>query len=248
MSATRQPAGPSTLRASRSRAAVARLLVTAALLLAADLVTKAVTFDRVAGAPVTLARDANGQLPPLPAHEPVIVASRILGLHLTVNEGAVFGLGRGGRWIFVLFSFVATAVIIHVFLRSPPRARVLHIALGAVLAGAMGNLYDRLRFGVVRDMLWLFPDVKLPFGLRWPDGADGLYPWIFNVADVCLVGGLLVLMALLYLHDRRMIREQEEDREHLRGFRVRLPKAEAEIRETRKELRNQGVRSSPETK
>ncbi|MHC5113605.1 MAG: signal peptidase II [Planctomycetota bacterium] len=238
MSAKPQPADPPPLRASRSRAAIARLLVTAVVLLAVDLYTKSAAFSRVADAPVALDRDANGQLAPVPAHEPVVLVPKVLGLHLTVNKGAVFGLGQGGRWIFVVFSFIATGVIIYVFLRSPRRARVLHIALGAVLAGAIGNLYDRLQFGVVRDMLWLFPDVKLPFGLHWPDGADGLYPWIFNVADVCLVGGLLVLMVLLYLHDRRMIREQEEDRKHLQGFRVRLPRAEAEIRENRGQTRD----------
>jgi len=241
MTASRHPAGPSPLRAARSRKAIARLVVTAVLLLAVDLFTKSVAFSRVADAPVTLARDANGQLAALPAHEPVVLVPGVLGLHLTMNEGAVFGFGQGGRWIFVLFSFVATGVILFVFMRSPPRDRVLHIALGAVLAGAMGNLYDRLRFGVVRDMLWLFPEVKLPFGLHWPDGADGLYPWIFNVADVCLVGGLLVLMVLLYLHDRRIIREQKEDREHLQGFRVRLPRAEAEIRETLSKLRDEKI-------
>ena len=48
----------------------------------------------------------------------------------------------------------------------------------------------------------LFPEVRLPFGLHWPDGSDGLYPWIFNVADVCLVCGLIVLMILMYRHDR----------------------------------------------
>jgi signal peptidase II len=157
----------------------------------------------VAGAPAALVRDEAGRLAPLPQHEAVILIPKVLALHLTANEGAVFGLGQGGRWIFIVFSIVACAVIAVVFARSKPQSRLLHITLAAILAGALGNLYDRLRYGVVRDMLLLFPGVKLPFGWRWPDGSEGLYPWIFNIADVCLVVGLVILMIIMYRADRR---------------------------------------------
>jgi signal peptidase II len=189
-------------RAWRHAPSVARLLVAAALLLAADLITKSLAFERVAGEPVSLLRDASGQLAPLPRHEATVLVPGVLALHLTANEGAVFGLGQGGRWIFIAFSIVACAVIATVFARSDSRSRLLHITLAAILAGALGNLYDRLRFGVVRDMLLLFPGVKLPFGWRWPDGSEGLYPWIFNIADACLVVGLVILMVLMYRADR----------------------------------------------
>jgi lipoprotein signal peptidase len=42
-------------------------------------------------------------------------------------------------------------------------------------------------------MLWLFPDVKLPFGLAWPGGSRELYPWIFNLADVWLLAGIVLV-------------------------------------------------------
>ena len=177
--------------------------VTAAVLLAADLVVKWQAFERVAGQPVALRGGAEGQAA-IPAHESVIVVRKLLALHLTANTGAVFGLGKGGRWVFVLFSIVASTVIITVFARSRARSRVLHVVLAMVLAGALGNLYDRLRFGVVRDMVLLFPGVKLPFGWRWPGGAEGLYPWIFNVADICLVAGLCVLVILMWREDSKV--------------------------------------------
>jgi signal peptidase II len=190
-------------RAGRHASAVILFVIVAAALLASDLIVKAVSFERVAGTPVVLERDENGQLPPAPPHEAVTVIPKVLALHLTVNKGAVFGLGQGGRWVFIVFSIVASIVLVAVFARSDAKSRILHIALAAVLAGALGNLYDRVMFGAVRDMLLLFPGVKLPFGWRWPDGSDGLYPWIFNVADVCLVLGLIVLMVIMYRHDRR---------------------------------------------
>jgi signal peptidase II len=199
---------PTALVAGRHAPAIVLFAIVVVLLLAADLVSKSVSFQQVAGAPVSLERDESGHLAPIPGHEPVVIVPKVLALHLTANEGAVFGLGQGGRWLFVGFSLLATIIIISIFLRCRARSKVLHIALAAVLAGALGNLYDRLFVGVVRDMLWLFPRVKLPFGLRWPDGSDGLYPWIFNVADVCLVLGLAVLLILMYRHERQLRRAQ----------------------------------------
>jgi signal peptidase II len=102
-----------------------------------------------------------------------------------------------------------------IFARSGARSMFLHVCLALVLAGALGNLYDRIVYGAVRDLLLLFPGVSLPFGWSWPDGSTGLYPWIFNFADVCLVVGLLLLMALSFRHDaaeRRAEREARADR------------------------------------
>ena len=188
-------------RAGRHVPAVMLFVMAVVVLVGADLAAKTQAFARVAPAAISLSGDWTGR-PVIPPHEPVIVIPKVLALHLTANTGAVFGIGKGGRWVFVVFSVVAAAVILTIFARSGARSWVLHLALAAVLAGALGNLYDRLRFGVVRDMVLLFPGVKLPFGWRWPGGAEGLYPWIFNVADVCLVVGLLVLMILMWREER----------------------------------------------
>jgi signal peptidase II len=75
---------------------------------------------------------------------------------------------------------------------------VLHFGLALILAGALGNLYDRIMYGAVRDMLYLFPGVKLPFGITWPGGNPELYPWIFNIADAALcVGVVLIILTML---------------------------------------------------
>src|SRR5262249_38848832 len=73
--------------------------------------------------------------------------------------------------------------------RSAARDRYLCIALGLILAGTLGNFYDRMVFGGVRDFFHFF-NLPLPFRLdNFP---------VFNVADCCLVSGasLLVLEAL----------------------------------------------------
>jgi signal peptidase II len=139
--------------------------------------------------------------------ESVPLLPLLLELRLTTNDGAVFGLGSGGRWGFVAFSVVATAVIGFMFWRSDPRMRLFHVALAMVLSGALGNLYDRLFYGVVRDMLHLFPGVALPYGWQWPGGGNGLYPWIFNLADVFLLAGV-ALITLTSMDARRLPAER----------------------------------------
>lgn len=85
-------------RAVRSPQAVIVFFVVALGLLAADLVVKQLAFAHVAGTPVLLdGPDASGRAA-IPPHDSRILVPKVLALHLTVNEGAVFGLGQGGRW------------------------------------------------------------------------------------------------------------------------------------------------------
>jgi lipoprotein signal peptidase len=120
-----------------------------------------------------------------------LVAQRKLGddgsTTLHVNPGALFGLGQRGEGtangIFAAISLIAACVILFwSFLPSTARDRRLCIALGLIFAGTLGNLYDRMFFGGVRDFLhWHYL-------VDWP---------VFNFADCCLVvgAGLLLLQA-----------------------------------------------------
>lgn len=200
------PSGSSSDRSVRARCSPRAWIVFFAFfatLLAADLAIKHWAFANVADEPATPERDAEGRLEPLPHHEPTVLIPSVLALHLTLNEGAVFGLGAGGRWVFVAFTIVASIALLIGFQRTRATAWGIHLLLAGILAGAIGNLYDRLAFGAVRDMLWLFPGVKLPFRWHWPNGRDDVYPWIFNVADACLMIGLIALMIVMYRVDQR---------------------------------------------
>ncbi len=126
----------------------------------------------------------------IPPHQGVTVIPGVLDLRLTLNEGAVFGSGQGLRWLFIAISVVAVAVVAWLFVRSPAKAWVFHGALAMILAGALGNLHDRFHYAAVRDMLLLFPELRL-------------WPYIFNVADVALVVGVSVMMVYIFIADRR---------------------------------------------
>ena len=71
-------------------------------------------------------------------------------------------MGQGHQTLFLIVSVAAIAVLVYFFAFSG-RRRGYQVVLGLLLAGVLGNLYDRLAFGYVRDMLHLFP------GVHWGD-------------------------------------------------------------------------------
>jgi lipoprotein signal peptidase len=107
-----------------------------------------------------------------------------------VNRGALFGwlgsLGVKANTGFAVISLAAAlAILIWVGQRSTAADRWLCVALGLIFAGTLGNLYDRMLFGGVRDFLhWkaFLPEPGFP---------------VFNIADCCLVigAGLLLIQA-----------------------------------------------------
>jgi lipoprotein signal peptidase len=104
-----------------------------------------------------------------------------------VNHGALFGLG--GEYVGLANAVfagvsIAAALAIAYWSSRPNTVRdpSLCAALGLILAGTVGNLYDRVVFNGVRDFLyWHYKDV-----FSWP---------VFNVADCCLVLGAFLLLA-----------------------------------------------------
>jgi len=104
-----------------------RLWPVAALGLAADLWSKHWAFTR---------------LPPEPASGWELIP-RLVSFRRTLNDGALFGLGRGLWLVFIIASVLALAFVWYLFSQSTRDRRSLHVALGLILAGAMGNLYDR---------------------------------------------------------------------------------------------------------
>jgi signal peptidase II len=117
------------------------------------------------------------------------------GFQTSLNEGALFGLGQGKAWLFAGFSVCAAVAIVYwLFVVGAAQDRLLTVALGGVLAGVLGNLYDRLGMWWTSDIPTHYPRyavrdwILLQYGnWVWPN---------FNVADMLLVGGA----GLLILH------------------------------------------------
>lgn len=181
------------------------LLIVLGLGLGVDLGSKYWAFENVAGQPVILLRRellADQDFNPIPPHLGVpALPWGLLDFQLVINRGAVFGLGENQRFFFIVFTLGALAAGFFVFARfTRANARLAHVAIGFILAGGIGNLYDRIRYSVVRDFLHMLPHYRLPFGWNWPNGSPHLFPWVFNVADMMLLTG----MGLLMIHINRV--------------------------------------------
>jgi signal peptidase II len=113
----------------------------------------------------------------------------VFRLSHVLNTGAAFSLlenlpPNAVRIGLVTFS-VAAALIVFVLLWRTGRAFTLSsVALALILGGALGNLYDRIRFHHVVDFL----AVRI-YHYNWPD---------FNVADSCIVIGACLLLVEIF--------------------------------------------------
>ncbi len=194
------------VRAFRSARAWLVLLTVLAIGLSVDLGLKRLSFEKLAKEPVILDREQLLHDPywRIPHHEPFTVIPRVLELHLVENRGAVFGIGVDQRIFFIVFTIGALMAAVVVFARwTTNKSHMAHLGLGLILAGGIGNLYDRVQFGVVRDFVHLFPGWALPFGWRWPGESNDVFPWVFNLADVMLLVGMGMLMLHLNRRDHQ---------------------------------------------
>ncbi len=184
------------------------LLVVVVASLAVDLVSKSLAFARVADVPVQIERESvvaltsagesiQGLIPP---HTPRVVIPSLLEFQLVLNQGAVFGLGAGKRWVFVVFTLIAVGLGLWAFAYwTDARDRLAHVSIGLVLGGGIGNVFDRLVFACVRDFLHPLPGVVLPFGWTWPNDPSGqVWPWVSNIADLFLILGVAGLMVAMW--------------------------------------------------
>lgn len=144
-------------------------------------------------------------------HEPPIwVIHEVFGFETSLNEGALFGIGQGQVLVFALLSIVAAVgIIAWLFVGRAAADRHLTIALACVMAGILGNLYDRL---ALHGLTWASGTARHEAGdpvhavrdwLHFKIDAIG-FDWpIFNLADCCLVCGAVLLAwhALRHRHD-----------------------------------------------
>jgi signal peptidase II len=100
------------------------------------------------------------------------------------NTGSAFGLFDDQNTFLILASFVGLGILVYFYRAHPNPGRLVKVSMGLMLAGAFGNLTDR----VFRDHVVDFVDVG-PF-------------WIFNIADSSISTGLVILAASVLLFDQ----------------------------------------------
>jgi signal peptidase II len=157
-----------TLRDSRGG-----LLLLSLLIIVADRVTKWLASTRI----------SNG------GHR--ILIPHVFAISHVENPGAAFSLFNDSsspamvRWMLLGFSLLAAVAVLVALIKLGRRVTATTVALALILGGALGNAWDRIRFGYVIDFL----EVHIVH-YHWPD---------FNVADSAIViGGILLMFDALF--------------------------------------------------
>ncbi|MCA9925981.1 MAG: signal peptidase II [Anaerolineales bacterium] len=124
-------------------------------------------------------------------HGPIEI-NALFTLRQTYNEGVAFGMFQG---IGPLIGWLTILVVIWLFVylvRAPKQAWLLRYGLGILIGGALGNMIDRILVGQVLDFI-----------------ESPLRSGIFNVADISINLGMVLVLAGSFIH-RNVLNESEE--------------------------------------
>ncbi len=126
----------------------------------------------------------------IPSGQAIVIIPKVFRLTHVLNTGAAFSIFEGStspnlvRNALIAFSVVAVVVVLVLIWKMGRSLSLTSFALALILGGAIGNLYDRIRFAYVVDFL----EVHIVH-YHWPD---------FNVADSAIVvGACLLLLEML---------------------------------------------------
>ncbi len=124
----------------------------------------------------------------------------VFNLRYVENTGASFGMFQGARVFFIIVTILVLAAGAVLMIKTRHRQSLfLKISLSLVIGGAIGNFIDRVAFGYVRDLF---------------DFEQVHFPWVFNVADMCLVIGAIMLgIFVIFMYkpkDGKAVKDEEE--------------------------------------
>ncbi len=122
-----------------------------------------------------------------------LILGRFFSLEFYQNRGIAFGIPLPTWFFFISFGVIMLILVYFFYQYFQKKLAVPLLALSAILLGAISNAIDRLRFGYVIDYL------NLNF---WP---------VFNLADILVVGGVIVLFCTL-------TREKQDQKSKIKSF------------------------------
>ena len=150
------------------------LVIFAGLIITADQVTKAIVRAQL---------PLQGVWSPWPWLTPY---ARIVHWY---NTGVAFGMFQGMNEVFIVLAIIVSAAILYYYHRVPRQDWAFRLAMGMQLAGAVGNLIDRVRIGQVTDFI-----------------SIGTFA-VFNIADASISVGVAILILAVWVQDMKKKKE-----------------------------------------
>ena len=125
----------------------------------------------------------------------------LIPLTLAFNKGAAFGIsiGEDSRWFFVPVTILALVLLGSLLKQSSKTDFLRILSISLVISGALGNLYDRVRWG--RGVVDFIGPIDLG---RWD------FP-IFNVADMAISCGAILLAISFWMEERALSRSNSSE-------------------------------------
>lgn len=154
------------------------LVVLSVAILALDLITKYVICGMFA------------------ENEGITAIPYLFNIIVVHNEGAAWGILSGNQIGLIILSVLLFAFLIWYFVKEKKKSWLLVVSMAFIYGGCIGNLFDRIVFGYVRDF------IQFAFWQSFP---------IFNFADVFLTVG--VILFAIYLIIFLVKKEKSEDTE-----------------------------------
>jgi len=125
----------------------------------------------------------------LASGKPISVIKGFFDFVYVENRGAAFGMLQNKQLGLIIITFVAIVAVIFYKIKYKPQGRLMDISLALITAGAIGNLIDRIVYSYVVDFIsWHYKDIY-----EFP---------VFNVADMMVVIGTLLLVMFLMKEDK----------------------------------------------
>lgn len=171
--------------------------LTAAIMLGLDQLTKQLVINNL---PVSVDIVNRTILQP---HESYKFLSWLWFTHV-VNFGAAFSTFYGKKFLLMGFAiFISAGLVAYERISFVRRTKLLSFSMGFLLAGALGNLLDRIRIGYVTDFL----DLR--------SGGQNIWP-IFNIADVSINIGIGLLIIYYLFQEGKSIKKDDMEDEEIR--------------------------------
>ena len=116
----------------------------------------------------------------------VVLIPGVLSLSYIENRGAAFGIMQGRQWLLIVISavIIAAAVVFYIRRIRDIQYRYLRVLIVFLVAGALGNMIDRIMLGYVRDFIY-FKLIDFP---------------VFNVADIYVTVSAVLILIWIILH------------------------------------------------